>query len=150
VVQPAAVPPPAGLFGAPKQATWQGQDYAHLVRGTSQRPVQEHTIFTFEDVQAGQAQGPYLKAPNCVVALRGRRFKLAETYDATGQKPSEWEFYDRRIDPDERHNLAWPGARRTREQDLAYARMRAQLRRVKATQLQPLPTTPQPQVLPSD
>jgi choline-sulfatase len=144
------VPTVAGLFGAPKQSAWQGKDYSHLVAGTSQRPVQDHTIFTFEDVQAGQAQGPYLKAPNCIRALRERRYKIVETYDAKGELPSEWEFYDRRSDPNEEDNLAWPGAKRTREQDVAYARLRAQLKRVVQTELQPLPSTPQPLVQPSN
>jgi len=142
------LPTVAGLFGAPKQAAWQGKDYSAIVKGTSMRPVQDHTIFTFEDVQAGQPNPPYLKAPNCVVALREQRYKIAETYDAKGQKPSEWEFYDRKHDPNERRNLAWPGVKRTPEQDKAYRRLRAQLAEVKRRQLQPLPTTPQPLVQP--
>lgn len=142
------MPTIAALFGAPKQAAWQGHDYSHIVRGTSDRPVQDHTVFTFEDVQAGQASGPYLKAPNCIVAIRERRWKLVETYDAKGQLPSEWEFYDRRHDPVEKRNLAWPGVKRTPEQDRAYERLQATLKVVKSRQLQPLPTTPQPLVQP--
>jgi len=142
------LPTVAGLFGAPKHDVWQGKDYSAIVKGTSLRPVQDHTIFTFEDVQAGQPNPPYLKAPNCVVALREQRYKIAETYDAKGQKPSEWEFYDRKHDPNERRNLAWPGVKRTPEQDRAYKRLRAQLAEVKRTQLRPLPTTPQPLVQP--
>ena len=142
------LPTVAGLWGAPKQSVWQGKDYSGIVKGTSMRPVQEHTVFTFEDVMAGQPNPPYVQAPNCIVALREQRFKLVETYDAKGQKASEWEFYDRKHDPIERRNLAWPGVKRTPEQTRAYNRMRAKLREVKRTQLQPLPTTPQPQVLP--
>ncbi len=101
------MPTIAGLFGAPKVKRWQGQDYSRLVAGTSSRPVQDHTVFTFEDVQAGQASPPYLKAPNCIVAIREQRWKLVETYDAKGQLPSEWEFYDIRNDRLEKRNLAW-------------------------------------------
>jgi arylsulfatase A-like enzyme len=144
------LPTLAGLVGAPKQDGWQGKDYSGLVTGTSKRPVQDHTIFTFEDVQAGQPQGPYLPAPNCILAIREKRFKLVETFDAKGQKPSEWEFYDRKHDPIERRNLAWKGVKRTHEQELAFKRLHRILELEKKTRLQPLPTTPQPQVLPSN
>ncbi len=144
------MPTVAGLFGAPKQSAWQGHDYSHLVKGTSSRPVQDYTIFTFEDVQAGQPNGPYLKPPNRVVALREKRFKLAETWGPDDSQPSEWEFYDRRHDPLEKRNLAWPGVKRTPEQERAFKRLNAQLAHVKQTKLQPLPSTPQPQVYPSN
>jgi hypothetical protein len=104
------LPTLAGLVGAPKQDGWQGKDYSGLVTGTSKRPVQDHTIFTFEDVQAGQPQGPYLPAPNCILAIREKRFKLVE----------------------------------------AFKRLHRILELEKKTRLQPLPTTPQPQVLPSN
>lgn len=142
------LPTMAGLFGAPKQPIWQGKDYAHLVAGTSSRPVQDYTVFTFDDVQAGQPNPPYLKPPNSIVALREQRYKLVETYDAKGQKPSEWEFYDRKHDPVEKHNLAWPGMKRTADQERAYKRLQAQLSQVKARKLTAQPYTPQPLVLP--
>jgi arylsulfatase A-like enzyme len=142
------LPTLATLFGAPAPASagWQGVDYSGLVRGTATRSPQPHTVFTFDDVQAGQSHGPYLKAPNRVVAIREARWKLAETFDGSGDQPSEWELYDRRRDPHERHNLAHPGTRRTREQQQAYARLRRTLAHVKRTELQPTAATPQPRV----
>jgi arylsulfatase A-like enzyme len=142
------LPTLATLFGAPAPASagWQGVDYSGLVRGTATRSPQPHTVFTFDDVQAGQSHGPYLKAPNRVVAIREARWKLAETFDGSSDQPSEWELYDRRRDPHERHNLAHPGTRRTREQQQAYARLRRTLAHVKRTELQPTAATPQPRV----
>jgi arylsulfatase A-like enzyme len=140
------LPTLAALFGGSRVAGSQGVDYSRVVRGTSTRSPQEHTVFTFDDVQAGQARGPYLKAPNRVVALREKRWKIAETFDGSGQQPSEWELYDRLHDPNERHNLAHRGVRRTREQQRAWVRLQRTLAQVKRTQLQPAATTPQPQV----
>jgi arylsulfatase A-like enzyme len=144
------MPTIAGLFGTPKQSAWQGHDYSHIVKGTSSKPVQDYTIFTFEDVQAGQPNGPYLKPPNRIIALREKRYKIVETWAPDNSKPSEWEFYDRKHDPLEKRNLAWKGVKRTPEQEQAYKRLHAQLARVKQTKLQPLPSTPMPQVYPSN
>jgi hypothetical protein len=95
-------------------------------------------VFTYDDLQSGQARGPYPKPPNHIVSIRERRYKIARYYDAAGKVPDQWEMYDLKADPLERVNLAHEGHRRTPSQDRQYARLRRKLRRVQRTRLQPL------------
>lgn len=135
------LPTLASLFGAPEsaRAPWQGVDYSALVLDPgASRPPQDYVVFTWDDWQAGQANGPYLPPPNHIVALRERRWKLAEYYDADGVVPSQWEMYDLEADPLERTNLAWEGYVRTPEQEAEYLRLRAKLGEVRRTRLAPL------------
>ncbi|HEX8830597.1 MAG TPA: sulfatase-like hydrolase/transferase, partial [Longimicrobium sp.] len=137
------LPTLASLFGAPRgaRARWQGVDYSPLVLGTSDEPVQPYVIFTWDDWQAGQASGPYLPPPNHIVSIREERWKLARYYDANGEAPEQWEFYDLLHDPFELVNLAWWGYRRTAEQEHELRRLKRQLAALERTRLRPLPTT---------
>jgi choline-sulfatase len=101
--------------------------------------VQDYIVFTYDDFQAGQAQGPYVPPPQHIVSIRETRWKLAQYYDPAGAVRSEWEMYDLASDPLETTNLARPGYRRTAAENAQYARLRRKLAEVQATRLQPLP-----------
>lgn len=135
------LPTLASLFGAPEdaRADWQGVDYSALVLGSSRAPVQDYTVFTYDDWQSGQANGPYPLPPNHVVSIREGRWKLAQYYDAEGRFGDQWEMYDLRTDPLERKNLAWWSYRRSAEEQRELRRLLAKLARVKTTRLQQLP-----------
>jgi hypothetical protein len=72
------------------------------------------------------------------VSIRETQYKLAEYYDVNGVIPSQWEMYDLQTDPIEIRNIAFEGYHRTPEQEREYLRLRAKLRAVQATRLQPL------------
>ncbi len=52
--------------------------------------------------------------------------------------PDQWEMYDLKTDPLERVNLAYKGHKRTPTQEREYTRLRARLKHVERTRLQPL------------
>ncbi len=52
--------------------------------------------------------------------------------------PDQWEMYDLKTDPLERHNLAHKGGEPDAEQERQYKRLRRKLARVERTRLQPL------------
>jgi len=135
------LPTLAGLFDAPRSAKsdWQGKDYSELVLGKTKKPVQDYVAFTFDDFQAGQASPPYVKAPQHVVAIREKNWKIAKYYDPTRQVLPQWEMYDLANDPLEARNLAAPNAKRTSTQQTNYKRLRKKLLRVEKQRLQPLP-----------
>jgi choline-sulfatase len=134
------LPTLASLVGAPRsaRASWQGIDYSAQILGRSSKPPQDYTVFTYDDYQSGQAQGPYPKPPNHITSIRERRYKLARYYDVNGNVPDQWEMYDLRHDPLERVNLACKGHKRTPGQERECRRLRAKLARVEKTRLQPL------------
>jgi arylsulfatase A-like enzyme len=134
------LPTLAGLVDAPAsaRADWQGVDYSAHVLGEPARPPQDYVVFTYDDFQAGQAKGPYVRPPQHIVSIRERRWKIAQYYDANGKVPDQWEMYDLRNDPLERRNLAHEGYKRTPVQQKQYLRLRRKLARVKAERLQPL------------
>jgi choline-sulfatase len=138
------LPTLAGLVGAPKSALadWEGVDYSKQVLGTSKKSPQDYVVFTFDDTQCGQSHGPYVPPPGNIVSIRERRWKIAEYFDPSGRRSSQWELYDLEKDPEEVVNLAFPGYDRSAEQDRQYLRLRRKLRRVQATRLQPLVKAP--------
>jgi arylsulfatase A-like enzyme len=134
------LPTIANLFGAPAsaRANWQGVDYSKLVLDPSAAPVQDYTVFTYDDYQSGQKSGPYPKPPNHIVSIREERYKLAEYYDVNGVERSQWEMYDLLQDPLETDNLAFRIHQQPAAVQREYERLRLKLRAVQATRLQPL------------
>lgn len=131
------LPTLASLVDAPAaaRAHWPGADYAELIRDPRAAAVQDHVVFTYDDIQSGQRQGPYPAPPNHIVCLREERFKLAEYYDPAGVVPSQWELYDLAADPLETTNLAHPAAARTPELEQELARLRTKLAEIKVRRL---------------
>jgi choline-sulfatase len=141
------LPTIASLFNAPPsaRAAWQGVDYSDVVRNPSSKPVQDYTVFTYDDFQSGQAKPPYPgeppffdPGPNHIVSIREDRYKLAEYYRVDGSVPSQWEMYDLLKDPLETENLASPGFQRNNKQEKEFERLQAKLQLVQATRLRPL------------
>jgi choline-sulfatase len=134
------LPTLARLVGAPAAARdyWQGVDYSDQILSETPKPGQDYTVFTYDDWQSGQARGPYPQAPNHIVSIRERRYKLARYYDTAGVAPEQWEMYDLKLDPLERRNLAYAGHTRSPEQERQYLRLRRRLLHVQQTRLKPL------------
>jgi choline-sulfatase len=136
------LPTLANLVDAPKdaRADWEGRDYSRLVLNPNGKPVQNYTVFTYDDYQSGQANGPYPKPPNHIVSIRERRWKLAKYYDVNHKVRPQWEMYDLKNDPLEKRNLA--SHRRTPHQEREFRRLKRKLARVQKNRLQPLSSTP--------
>ena len=134
------LPTMASLFNAPRTASaaWQGVDYSTLIRDPFAPPVQDYTIFTYDDFQSGQKTGPYPRPPNHIVSIREERYKLAEYYDPTRAKPSQWEMYDLLNDPLEIDNIGFRPDLRTPEERAEFSRLRSKLRAVEHQRLRPL------------
>jgi choline-sulfatase len=135
------LPTLAGLVGAPRaaQANWQGIDYSKSVLQPTVKVPQDHVVFTFDDVQCGQAHGPYVPAPGNIVSVREQRWKIVEYFDPRGVNDSQWELYDLHEDPTEKTNLAYKRYHRSPEQERQYVRMKRKLAQVQTTRLRPLP-----------
>ena len=121
------------------RSDWEGIDYSKLVLGESKKPVQDYVVFTFDDYQAGQSTGPYVRPPQHLAVVRETNWKIAKYYDPNRTKAPQWELYHPKKDPLETTNLAAPGYRRNRFEEQQYKRMRRKLAEVEATRLQPLP-----------
>jgi arylsulfatase A-like enzyme len=134
------VPTMASLFAVPKKARadWEGVDYSRNVLDPGASTPQSYTVFTFDDWQSGQPNGPYIPPPNHVVSIRESRWKIAKYYDADGKVASQWEFYDMKNDPRETTNLAWPTFKRSAEQEREFTRMKRKLAKVQKTRLKPV------------
>lgn len=138
------LPTLASLAGAPKsaRANWQGVDYSKLVlHPKTAKPVQDYVVFTYDDIQSGQKNGPYPQPPNHIVSIREGRWKLAKYYDTSKKnpKPTQWEMYDLKTDPMEKKNLAFEGYERSDREEAQFQRLKRKLARVEKTRLQPLP-----------
>jgi len=116
------LPTLASLVGVAQEEEWKGCDYSQLITNPEEKfEGQSDIIFTYDDWQSGQSSGPYpgqpskingnTVAPNHIVAIREKRFKLAEYYDdgnftsGDDRVASEYEMYDLKNDPNEIYNL---------------------------------------------
>lgn len=136
------LPTLASLIAAPQEArtAWQGIDYSALLHDPAAAPVQEHLLFTYDDLRCAQNVVQLVPPPNRIHCLRGDRYKLARYYDGAGVQPEQWEMYDLLEDPNEWVNLAAPGYAPTPEQAAARTALTAQLSEAVAQRLQPLPS----------
>ena len=135
------LPTLASVFGAPDaaKAEWAGRDYSRIVENPRARRIQDYTVFTYDDWQSGQSNGPYPQPPNHVVGFREQRWKIAKYYDADSNMPNQWEMYDLRKDPNETTNIAYDGYQRTPDQEEQMRRLKRKLARIQRDRLQPLP-----------
>ena len=137
------LPTLASLVKAPAVArgSWKGRDYSDLVlRPRKGKSVQDYVVFTYDDVQSGQAKGPYPKAPNHIVSIREERWKLAKYYSVAEEPgealaPPQWEMYDLRKDPEETENIAHRGYKRSKLQERELRRLKKKLAKVERTRL---------------
>ncbi len=135
------LPTLASLAAAPKsaRANWAGVDYSSLVlHPSSRKTTQDYVVFTYDDFQSGQKNGPYPKPPNHIVSIREQRWKIAKYHDVEGSKKPQWEMYDLKSDPLEKTNLAYSGYERSPAQEKQLQRLKRKLARVQKTRLQPL------------
>ena len=134
------LPTLASLAKAPKsaRAPWQGVDYSSLVLEPGRDgATQDYIVFTYDDYQSGQKNGPYPKPPNHIVSIREGRWKLARYYDVAKENPKQpqWEMYDLKTDPEETENIAHPGFERSPAQEKQLQRLKRKLARVEKTRL---------------
>jgi choline-sulfatase len=149
------LPTLASLAAAPKSARrdWQGVDYSDIVLNPKTgKDAQDYVAFTYNDIQSGQANGPYPKPPNHIVSIREKRWKLAKYYDVTvtvengvpvESKPEhpqspQWEMYDLKTDPNEETNLAYEGYERSPTQEREFQRLQKKLEKVEKVRMRPL------------
>ena len=137
------LPTLASLVDAPKPArsNWQGKDYSSLILQPKKgKKVQDYVVFTYDDVQSGQKKGPYPKAPNHIVSIREKRWKLAKYYAVEPKKPTppQWEMYDLKQDPEETENIAHRHYKRSELQEREFRRLKKKLAQVEKTRLKPL------------
>jgi arylsulfatase A-like enzyme len=102
------LPTLASLIDAPDaaRAGWQGIDYSALLSmrdpAASSVHVQDHVVFTYDDLRCAQNVVQLVPPPNRIVSIREARYKLARYYDGDGIEPDQWEMYDLETDPYER------------------------------------------------
>ena len=135
------VPTMANLFNAPQsaRAKWQGKDYSGVLRKPKKnKGPQKYVVFTYDDFQAGQPNGPYVQPPNHLTTIREGRYKLAKYYDVDGVVPEQWEMYDLKRDPNETVNIAAPSYKKNKKQRKEYNRLTKKLSQVEKSRLQPL------------
>jgi len=153
------LPTLASLAAAPKaaRANWAGVDYSDLVLNPKgAKSAQDYVVFTYDDFQSGQPEGPYPKAPNHIVSIREERWKLAKYHDVevvieddvpvskkpANPVPTQWEMYDLKRDPLEEKNLAAPGYERTPLEQREFKRLQKKLAAVEKARLHPLKKQP--------
>ncbi len=134
------LPTLSSLFQVPVSAreNWQGVDYSSVVLDPKAPAMQDYIVFTYDDYQSGQPNGPYPLPPNHIVSIREERYKLARYYDVNHPAgPVQWEMYDLLLDPLEVRNIAWQTTRRTPEEEKEFLRLQAKLAMVEKERLQP-------------
>ena len=135
------VPTMANLFKGPNsaRARWQGRDYSSVLRRPKKnKGPQKYVVFTYDDWQAGQPNGPYVQPPNHLTTIREGRYKLAKYYDENGAVAEQWEMYDLKKDALETLNIADPGHKKNKKQRKEYNRLTKKLQQVEKDRLQPL------------
>lgn len=96
------LPTLCALAGVPgwRAKGFQGVDYSELLLDPGAPPPQDHVLFTYDDIYAGQSREDYPDGvalpPNRIQAIRTADFKYARYYDAAGVEPDQEEFYDLR------------------------------------------------------
>lgn len=158
------LPTISSLLGVPDWQTkgFRGVDYSSLVLDSEAPPVQDHVLFTYDDIYAGQSREDYpdgvAPPPNRMQAIRTADFKYTRYYDAAGIEPDQEEFYDLRPvggDYDATHQLPlelnnlseWAAntfpnpPSLTPEQTTARATLKATLAAAVADRLQPRPAS---------
>ncbi len=148
----------------PKRYRFKGVDYSSLVKNPAGSAVQDHILFTFDDIWSGQEAAGFpngiVPAPNRIQALREKDYKYVYYFDGTGVASPQDEFYDMRTlaqggtDTDASTGLAkeflnissWAVARGQTAPSAALekerSRMEAKLKKVVKTKLAPLPKRP--------
>jgi choline-sulfatase len=129
------LPTLATLAGTPKRARadWQGIDYSRNVLDPKRASPQDHTVFTFDD------HPETLKGFTRIASIRESRYKLARYWNEDAPDgPFQWEMYDLKRDRLELRNIAWHATKRTAEEERELTRLKAKLRQVERTRLQPL------------
>jgi arylsulfatase A-like enzyme len=134
------LPTLASLIQAPAEARagWQGLDYSRLLLDADAAPVQDHIVFTYDDLRCAQNVVQLVSPPNRIISIREKRYALARYYDGDGVAPDQWEMYDLRTDPEQRVNLAHPEYAATPEEMAERERLTTKLAEVTARRLQPL------------
>ncbi|MDX6750443.1 sulfatase-like hydrolase/transferase [Geminicoccaceae bacterium 1502E] len=132
------LPTLADFLGMRRRRIWEGVSYAPLLLDPAAPAPQDHVLYTYDDIRAGQDTDQLVDPPNRIVTIREGRWKLSRYFDADGNVPDQWEMYDLQEDPLERDNLARPGYRGTQEQTTARFRLKLKLEAQQARRLQPL------------
>ena len=83
-----------------------GTDLTSMMFGND-APVQDHILFTFDDVKAGSNSNPrVVNAADRIRAVIEKDWKYARYFDALGSYEEEYEMYDLKNDPNELNNVA--------------------------------------------
>ena len=138
------MPTVASLVGLPNWDNWifNGVDFSSILNDPSIASVQDHILFTFDDVQAGMGIDQLVGPPNRIRCLREKDWKFARYFDQERNVAPEYEMYDLVNDPQELDNLAHPSHPRYNEPSVVLQRNRLnnKLAMLELEKLQPLST----------
>jgi len=97
------IPTLCTLLGVPNANSYQfaGVDYSSLLLDAEAPPVQDYVLFTYDDINAGQAVedvggNGLIPPPNRIQMILDGDYKFARYFDGEGVAPDEEEFYDLR------------------------------------------------------
>jgi choline-sulfatase len=148
------MPTVATLANVPNRGSWRfsGVDLYPVISDAMQHPtnptisVQDTVAFTFDDEEAGTADGaryedgtPVVKQPNHIRCIREAGWKYARYFDPNGVEADQCEMYKLDDDPDEISNLADPDNADYGKYASERTRLTAKLASVEAGALAPLP-----------